>query len=140
MQFFLKMLSGMVNSEDPDQTSGAYAILSESVVYKILRHLPYSDCLCWDLTLVGHFVLSSREREKRDRREDEREKQGTKRKKNESEVTEKIKIFPYILTCCKDSRPCSTVSQYQLDATVTLDTFSVFIFHATKFLKILKLI
>ena len=103
MQSFLKMLSGMVNSVDPDQTSGAvwsrstlfaYAILSEGMVYKILRHLPYSDCLCWGLTLEGHFVSSPREREKRDRREDEREKQGTKRKKNESEETEKIKIFP----------------------------------------------
>ena len=39
-------------------------------------------------TLVGHFVLSPREREKTDRRDsrrDEREGQGRKRNKNESE-------------------------------------------------------
>ena len=43
-------------------------------------------------TLVGHFVLSPREREKRDRRDsrgDEREGQGRKRNRNESEETEK---------------------------------------------------
>ena len=48
-------------------------------------------------TLVGHFVSSPREREKRDRRDssrDEREGQGRKRKMNESEETEEIKTFP----------------------------------------------
>ena len=42
-------------------------------------------------TLVGHFVLSPREMEKRDRRDsrgDERERQGKKRSGNESEETE----------------------------------------------------
>ena len=29
---------------------------------------------------------------------------------------------PYTHTCCKDSRPCLTVSQYQLDAPVTQNT------------------
>ena len=46
---------------------------------------------------VGHFVLSPREREKRDRkisRGDEREGQGRKSNKNESEETEEIKTFP----------------------------------------------
>ena len=41
-------------------------------------------------TLVGHFVTSLREREKRDikdSRRDEREGQGRKRKMNESEET-----------------------------------------------------
>ena len=55
------------------------------------------------LTLVGHFVSSPREREKRDRRDsrgDEREEQGRKRNRNESEV------------------PCPAVSQYQLDVPV----------------------
>ena len=52
MQLFLKMLSAMANSADLDQTapSGAvwsvsalfvYAILSETLVYKSLGHLPY---------------------------------------------------------------------------------------------------
>ena len=70
-------------------------------------------------TLEGHFVSSPREREKRDRREsrgDEREGQGRKKNRNESEETEEIKTFP--LTHYKDSRPCPTVSQYQLDAPV----------------------
>ena len=48
-------------------------------------------------TLVGHFVLSPREKEKRDSRDsrrDEREGQGRKRNRNESEETEEIKAFP----------------------------------------------
>ena len=42
-------------------------------------------------TLVGHFVSSPREREKRDRidsRRDEREGQGRKKNKNKSKETE----------------------------------------------------
>ena len=57
-------------------------------------------------TLVGHFVLSPREREKRDRRDsrgDERDRLGRKRNGNESGET------PSALTCYKDSRPCPTV-------------------------------
>ena len=72
-------------------------------------------------TLEGHFVSSPREREKRDRREsrgDEREGQGRKRNRNESEETEELKHSPSTLTHYKDSRPCPTVSQYQLDAPV----------------------
>ena len=60
-------------------------------------------------TLVGHFVSSPRERVKKDRRDsrgDEREGQGRKRNKNESEETEDIKTSPSTLTCYKDSRPC----------------------------------
>ena len=44
-------------------------------------------------TLVGHFVSSPREREKRDRRDssgDEREGQGRNRNRNESEETGEI--------------------------------------------------
>ena len=70
---------------------------------------------------MGHFVSSPGEREKRDRRDsrrDEREGQGKKRNRNESEETEEIKISPSTLTCYKASRPCTTVSQYQLDAPV----------------------
>ena len=72
-------------------------------------------------TLVGHFVLSPREREKRDRRDSrgvERQGQGRKRKKNESKETEEIKHSPSTLTCYKESKPCPAVSQYQLDASV----------------------
>ena len=49
------------------------------------------------LTLVGHFVSSPREMEKRYRRDsrgDERECQGRKKNRNESEETEEIKTFP----------------------------------------------
>ena len=54
-------------------------------------------------TLVGHFVLSPRERETRDRRNsrgDESEGQGRKRKMNENEETEEIKkilLYFYLL-------------------------------------------
>ena len=44
-------------------------------------------------TLVGHFVSSSREREKREQNlivGDEREEQGRKRNRNESEEIEEI--------------------------------------------------
>ena len=74
-------------------------------------------------TLVGHFVSSPREREKRDRRNsrgDEREEQGRKRTRNESEETEEIKTFPlYQNIGYKDSWPCPTISQYKLDTPVT---------------------
>ena len=76
-------------------------------------------------TLVGHFVSSPREREKRDRRDsrgDEREGQGRKRNRNESEETEEVGHAPSTLTCYKDSRPCLTISQFQLDAPLTYDT------------------
>ena len=56
MQHFLKILSEMSNSVDPDQTapSGAvrsgsamftYAILSETLVYGIFGRLPYNNVL-----------------------------------------------------------------------------------------------
>ena len=73
-------------------------------------------------TLMGHFVSSPRERERKDRRDsrgDEREGQGRKRNRNESEETEEIKTSPSTLTCYKDCRPCPAVSQYQLGAPVT---------------------
>ena len=48
-------------------------------------------------SLVGHFVSSHREREKGDGRissGDERDRQGRKRNRNESEETVEIKTFP----------------------------------------------
>ena len=75
-------------------------------------------------TLVGHFVSSPREREKRDRRDsrgNEREGQG-ERKMNDSEETEEIKTFPLYPYLLQGQWPCPTVSQYQLDAPVTQDT------------------
>ena len=72
-------------------------------------------------TLVDHFVSFPREREKSDRRAsrgDEREGQGRKRNRNETEEREKIKTFPLYHYCYKDSKPCPTVSQYQLEASV----------------------
>ena len=58
MQLFLNILSGMSNSVGPDQTapSGAvwsvsalfaYIILSETLVFEILEHLPYVRNLSW---------------------------------------------------------------------------------------------
>ena len=76
--------------------------------------------LCWDLTtrqplwvIWCHLPESG---------SDEREGQGRKRNRNESKETEEIKTFPSNLTCYKDSRPCPTVSQYQLDAPMSQDT------------------
>ena len=71
--------------------------------------------------LVGHFVSSPREREKRDRRDsrgDVRnwEERGTGMKVKKQK---KQKHSPFTLTCYRDSRPCPTISQYQLDAPVT---------------------
>ena len=66
--------------------------------------------LCWGFnntsSLVGHFVSSPREREKKDKRDssgDEREGQGRKGNRNEREETEEIKssppppLYPYLL-------------------------------------------
>ena len=55
-------------------------------------------------TLVGHFVLSPREREKRDRRDsrgDERKGAVRKRNRTESEETEEIKKKPLLLPATK---------------------------------------
>ena len=70
-------------------------------------------------TLVGHFVSSPRERDKRDSRGDEREGQGRKRNRNGRDEKEEIKTFLSTITCYKDSKACPTVSQNQLDAPVT---------------------
>ena len=73
-------------------------------------------------TLVGDFVLSPREREKRYRRDnrgDEREGQGRKRNKNDSEETEEIRTFPLYPYLLQGKKPCPTVSQYQLAVLVT---------------------
>ena len=76
------------------------------------------------LTLVGYFELSSREKEKRDRRDSRGdESKGKKRNWNEREETEEIKTFPSTLTCYKDKKPCPTVSQYQLDSFLMKDTW-----------------
>ena len=48
--------------------------------------------------------------------EEMKERAGGERKMNESEETEEIKTPPSTFTCCKDSRPCPTVSKYQLHA------------------------
>ena len=88
------------------------------ILYMDLIVLGFNDTS----TLVGHFVSSPREREKRDRRDcrrDEREGQVRKTNKNESKETEEIQHSPSTLTCYKGNRPCPIVSQYQLDAPVT---------------------
>ena len=64
-------------------------------------------------TLMGHFVLSPREREKRHRRGDESEGQRRKRKMNESEETEEIKtfpVYPYLLQEYQALPNCKPVS------------------------------
>ena len=44
------------------------------------------------------------------------------KKQIKNKTKKKKKHSPSALTCCKDSRPCPTVSQSQLDAPVTQDT------------------
>ena len=67
-------------------------------------------------TLLGHFVSSPREREKIDRidsRRDEREGQGRKTNRNESEETKEIKAFPldpYLLQGQQALPNCKPVS------------------------------
>ena len=85
------------NPRPPGLQSDAHVYHSWTITstfdYLILIVLGFNDTS----TLVGHFVSSPREREKRDRREsrgDEREGQGRKRNRNESEETEEIKTFP----------------------------------------------
>ena len=46
---------------------------------------------------MGHFVLSPRERQKRDSRGDEREEQGRRLNWNESEEIEEIRTFSLYL-------------------------------------------
>ena len=70
-----------------------YRLKEKIISIKVLIVLGFND----KSTLVGHFVLSPKEREKKDRRDsrgDEREGQGRKRNRNKSEETEKIKSIP----------------------------------------------
>ena len=77
-------------------------------------------------TLVGHLLSSSREREKRDRRDsrgDEREGQG--RKENEWKRRNRInKNIPHPPLPATKIAGWPIVSQYQLDALMTYDTFA----------------
>ena len=73
-------------------------------------------------TLLGHLVSSPREMEKRDRRDSKGDERGTgKKEENEWKRRKRRnkKKFPSTPTCCKGSRPCPTVSRYQLDALVS---------------------
>ena len=69
------------------------------------------------VTTIALLVL--RTGELKNSRGDEREGQGRKKNRNEREEIEEMKAFPSTLICYKDSKPCPTVSQYQLDAPVT---------------------
>ena len=71
-------------------------------------------------TFVGYFVSSPKEREKRERRDSGDGSEG--RKKEEQKGKGRNKTFPSTLTSYKNSKPCPTQSQYQLDAPVTQDT------------------
>ena len=96
---------------------------ADSQTILLLSHIEI-DWLCWGLT-TWVILSSPREREKRDRtdsRGEEREWHRRKLKLKESEGTEEITTIPSTLTCCKDSRPCLTVSQYHLGTPVTKTT------------------
>ena len=64
-------------------------------------------------TRLGHFVLSPREREKRDSRGDEGEGKGRMRKMNENGETEEIKtspFYPYLLQGQQAFSNCKPIS------------------------------
>ena len=108
----LLLIAGVERNPYPSSESSVSSNSSQLIV------LGFNDTSA----LVGHFVSSPRERGKIDRRDnrgDKRKGQGRKRNRNEREETQEIKISPSTLTCYKDSRPCPTVSQYQLDALMT---------------------
>ena len=87
--------------------------------------------MCWSLTtLQPLWVILCRLPEKGrkeieetvgETKERDREERGTGMK---AKKQKKQKHFPSILTCYKDSRPCPTVSQYQLDACVHFNLLS----------------
>ena len=97
----------LANSVDPDQAlqdewvcgKQCRSDASERSIWSGLHCL--IDWLRWGFnntsTLVGHFVSSPTEREKRDRRDsrDEREGQGRKMNRNESDKT--FLLYPYLL-------------------------------------------
>ena len=62
MQLFLKILIGMANSVDPDQTAPslfAYVILSDTLVFEILGHLPYISHILKKFTHSSHNLCLS---------------------------------------------------------------------------------
>ena len=74
-------------------------LFNYTIYIHVLIELGFNDTS----TLVGHFVSSPREREKKDRRDsrgDEREGQGRKRNRNESEETEEITRAGVCKTLC----------------------------------------
>ena len=85
--------------------------------------------LCWGLTapqtlwvILCLLPEKGRKKDRRDSRGDkerDRKERGTGMKVKKKK---KQKHSPSTLTCYKDSKPCPTASQYQLDAPVTLDT------------------
>ena len=78
--------------------------------------------LCWGLTTRQPlWVILRHLPEKKEKRDYRDEKVGHRKKRNwnEREETGEIKTFPSSLTRYKDSEPCPTVGQYQLDAPVT---------------------
>ena len=85
------------------------------------------DWLCWGLTTRQPlWVILCRLPEKGRKKIEEMVEEMKERDREEWEQewkwkkTEEIKHSPSTLTSCyKDSRPCPTVSQYQLDATMT---------------------
>ena len=64
-------------------------------------------------------TIKKNKKNKQKKKKNKTNKQKNKQTKNKKK--KKKKKTP-LFTCYKDSRPCSTVSQYQLDAPVTYDT------------------
>ena len=87
-------------------------LIAPTIWYDWLIVLGFNDTS----VLVGHFVSSPREREKRDwgdSRRDEREGQERQRNRNEIEETEEIKtspVYPYLLQGYQVLSNCKPIS------------------------------
>ena len=113
------------------RTSIPSITLIHEVVFKILGKITgaWIDILFWDLTKrhssrvilccfpeKGRNEIEEIVEEMKDR---DRAERGKGKKVKEQK---KLQHSLSILTCCKDSRPCPTVSQYQLGTPVTKAT------------------
>ena len=108
-------------------------LLQTSIVMYTFQNLNTAvndNWLCWGvMTHQPLWVILCRLPEKGRKEieeivEEMNEKEKRKRNRNKSgETEEKVKTFPLYPYLLQDSRPCPTVSQYQLDASVTSETW-----------------
>ena len=110
------------------RTSIPSITLIHEVVFKILGKITgaWIDWLFWGLTkhqslrvILCCFPEKGRKEIVEEMKDRDREERGKGKKVKEQK---KLQHSLSILTCCKDSRPCPTVSHYQLGTPVTKAT------------------